>query len=395
MRKLSVEDLDVKGKRVLMRVDFNVPQDEAGAISDDTRIRSALPTIRYLTDRGGRLVLVSHLGRPEDREPKLRMDVVAERLAALLGKPVRKLNACVGPDVERAVSEMSDGDVVLLENVRFYEEEKSGDKEFARELGELGDIYVSDAFGTAHRADTSVVGAAKAVGKAAAGFLMLREIEYLGKALKDPKRPYYAVLGGAKAKDKILVIRNLLNHVDAILIGGAMAYTFLKAQGRDVGSSLVDAERLELAGQLLAEAEEKGVEILLPEDHVVAREKRSDAETQTQGPDIEQGWMGLDIGPKTIERFCDMIRSAGMVVWNGPMGVFEMAPFAEGTRAVAQALAESDAVSIVGGGDSAAAVEQFGLTDRMDHVSTGGGASLEFLEGKDLPGIAVLSNVKD
>ena len=391
MKKLGVENLDVKGKRVLMRVDFNVPLDRSGAITDDTRIRRALKTIRYLTDKGARLILVSHLGRPKDREPELRMDVVAAGLSALLGKPVRKLDVCVGPEAEQAVAEMKDGDVILLENVRFYKEEKKGDPEFAKQLAALADLYVNDAFGTAHRPDTSVVGAAEAIGTAAAGFLMEKEIEFLGQALHDPKRPYDAILGGAKVADKITVIRNLMAHVDVLLIGGAMAYTFLVAQGRKMGDSMVDTEHLDLAKALLAEAAEKGVELLLPVDHVVAREFSADAETQIQGPDIEDGWMGLDIGPKTIALYCDRVRKAKMVIWNGPMGVFELAPFAAGTRAVAEALAESGCISIVGGGDSAAAVTQFGLADKMSHVSTGGGASLEFLEGKTLPGIDALS----
>ena len=395
MRKLSVSDLDFQGKRVLMRVDFNVPQDANGAVTDDTRIRRALPTIRHVTERGGRLVLVSHLGRPKDREPALRMDPVAKRLSELLGKPVRKLDECVGPEVEQAVGEMADGDVILLENVRFYREEKSGDEAFARKLGALADLYVSDAFGTAHRPDTSVVGAAKVVGKAAAGFLMQKEIDFLGKALNAPERPYAAVLGGAKVADKITVIRSLMERVDALIIGGAMAYTFLKARGANVGDSRVDEDHLDLAKSLLDEAAAKGVEILLPVDHVVAREFSEQGETAVQEGDIQDGWMGLDIGPKTIALYVDKVKSCRTVVWNGPMGVFEMAPFAGGTRALAEAMADSGATTVVGGGDSAAAVEEFGLADKMSHVSTGGGASLEFLEGKDLPGISALTDVTD
>ena len=395
MRKLTIDDLDVRGRRVLMRVDFNVPQDESGNITNDLRIRRALPSIRSVIERGGRLVLVSHLGRPEAREPELRMNVVAERLAGLLGKPVRKLDDCVGEAVEQAVGQMNDGDVILLENVRFHKEEKKGDPEFARRLGALGDLYISDAFGTAHRPDVSMVGAAEVIGKAAAGYLMLKEMDYLGKAINDPKHPYVAILGGSKVSDKISVIQSLMGRVDSLLIGGAMAYPFLAAKGTRIGASKSAEEDVTLARKLLAEAEAKGVELLLPVDHVVAKEVSAHAETQVQEDEIQDGWMGLDIGPKTARMFAEKVKQAGMVIWNGPMGVFEVAAFAEGTRTVAEALADSDAISIVGGGDSATAVEDMGVADRIDHVSTGGGASLEFLEGKGLPGIAVLTEVDE
>jgi len=348
MKKLSVEDLDVKGRRVLMRVDFNVPQDEAGAITDDTRIERALPSIRRVIEGRGRLILISHLGRPKGKpDPKLRMNVVAERLSELLGKPVRKMDDCIGPEVEAAARDMKDGDVLLLENLRFHAEEQDADEAFAAKLAGLADMYVSDAFGTAHRPDASMVGVPRLLGRGAAGYLMQREIEYLSMALHSPKHPYIAVLGGKKVSDKILVIRSLLDRVDGLIIGGAMAYTF------------------QIAG---------------------------DAATEVQKDEIAEGWIGGDIGPDTIRLFSDKLASARMVVWNGPMGVFEKEPFAAGTRALAQTLAGLDAVTIVGGGDSAAAIEQLGLADKMTHVSTGGGASLEFLEGKELPGIAALTD---
>jgi len=393
MKKLSVEDLDVKGRRVLMRVDFNVPQDEAGAITDDTRIERALPSIRRVIEGRGRLILISHLGRPKGKpDPKLRMNVVAERLSELLGKPVRKMDDCIGPEVEAAARDMKDGDVLLLENLRFHAEEQDADEAFAAKLAGLADMYVSDAFGTAHRPDASMVGVPRLLGRGAAGYLMQREIEYLSMALHSPKHPYIAVLGGKKVSDKILVIRSLLDRVDGLIIGGAMAYTFLKAQAKGVGNSLVEEDKVALAGELLEEAKQKGVDLLLPVDHVAAREIAGDAATEVQKDEIAEGWIGGDIGPDTIRLFSDKLASARMVVWNGPMGVFEKEPFAAGTRALAQTLAGLDAVTIVGGGDSAAAIEQLGLADKMTHVSTGGGASLEFLEGKELPGIAALTD---
>lgn len=395
MKKLGIDCVDVAGKRVLMRVDFNVPLDPNGKVADDTRIRAALPSIRHVVERGGRLILMSHLGRPKGApEDGLRLDPAAERLRTLLGRPVRKLDDCIGPVVERAVAEMKDGDIVLLENLRFHKEEEKNDPAFAAALAKLGDVYCSDAFGTAHRAHASTVGAAERLPVAAAGFLMQKEIEYLSQAVSSPQHPYIAVLGGAKVSDKIPVIENLLKVTDAILIGGAMAYTFLKAQGVEIGDSLLDAEHLSLAGDLLQAARDRGVELLLPSDHVVGREVKPDTPTAVQSPGIDKGWRGLDIGPQTIRQYTERLRGARLIVWNGPMGVFEMAPFQTGTRAIAECLADSDATTIVGGGDSAAAVEQFGLADRMSHVSTGGGASLEFLEGRTLPGIAVLTDAE-
>jgi len=377
----SIEDLDVKGRRVLMRVDFNVPQNDDGSISDDTRIRRALPSIRAVLERGARLILMSHLGRPEGKAvPKLRMDPVAERLGELLGRPVRKMNDCIGPEVEEAVTTMQDGDVILLENLRFHAGEKEGEADFADQLARLGEVYVSDAFGTAHRSDASMVAVAERIPEKGAGYLLQREVEFLTRAVASPERPYMAVLGGVKVSDKIKVIRSLIERCDAILIGGGMAYNFLKARGENVGRSKL------LAGELMDEAGKRGVDLLLPVDHVVASEISDDAETEIVD-EVPDGMMGLDIGPRTIKRFCEKLQQAKTVVWNGPMGVFEKQPFANGTWAIAEFLAELDATTIVGGGDSAAAVEEFGLADKMSHVSTGGGAALKFLEGKTLPGI--------
>lgn len=390
--KMTVSDLDMAGKRVLVRVDFNVPLQD-GEVADDTRIRAALPTIEYLRRQGARVILVSHLGRPKGKVvEELRMAPVARRLSQLLGTEVKTVPACVGPEVEAAAAQLKDGEVLLLENIRFYPGEEKNDPEFAKQLAAIADAYVNDAFGTAHRAHASTVGVAQLL-PAAAGFLMQKELEYLGRALENPERPFLAILGGAKVSDKIGVIRNLLPKVDAIAIGGGMAYTFLKAQGYEVGKSIVDEERLELAKELMAEAKQRGVTFLLPVDVVVADKFAPDAARKVVDvSEIPADWQGLDIGPKTRKQFAKEISRAKTIVWNGPMGVFEWEPFAEGTAEIARAMAESDAVTIVGGGDSAAAVEKFGLADKMSHVSTGGGASLEFLEGKELPGVAVLKD---
>jgi len=390
--KMTVSDLDMAGKRVLVRVDFNVPLQD-GEVADDTRIRAALPTIEYLRRQGARVILVSHLGRPKGKVvEELRMAPVARRLSQLLGTEVKTVPACVGPEVEAAAAQLKDGEVLLLENIRFYPGEEKNDPEFAKQLAAVADAYVNDAFGTAHRAHASTVGVAQLL-PAAAGFLMQKELEYLGRALENPERPFLAILGGAKVSDKIGVIRSLLPKVDAIAIGGGMAYTFLKAQGYEVGKSIVDEERLELAKELMAEAKQRGVTFLLPVDVVVADKFAPDAARKVVDvSEIPADWQGLDIGPKTRKLFAKEISRAKTIVWNGPMGVFEWEPFAEGTAEIARAMAESDAVTIVGGGDSAAAVEKFGLADKMSHVSTGGGASLEFLEGKELPGVAVLKD---
>lgn len=389
--KKTIRDLDVSGKRVFVRVDFNVPLDEAGNVADDTRIKAVLPTLEYLRAQGGMIILASHMGRPDGKVvPELRMDPVAKRLSELLGVPVRKLDDCIGAEVSEAVRQMKPGDVVLLENVRFHPEEKKNDPEFAQELASLADYYVNDAFGSAHRAHASVVGVASLL-PAVAGFLMEKELNILGKALENPKRPFVVILGGKKVSDKIGVIRNMLTKVDTLLIGGGMAYTFLKAKGYEVGNSIVDEQNLEFAREMLTEAERRGIRLILPVDVVIAREISADTETRiVDSSAIPEGWQGLDIGPKTAQLFAAEVSRAGLVIWNGPMGVFEVEPFAAGTRTVAEALAKSSAESIIGGGDSAAAVTQMGFADAMTHVSTGGGASLEYLEGKVLPGIAVL-----
>ncbi|HBE06729.1 MAG TPA: phosphoglycerate kinase [Firmicutes bacterium] len=393
MKKKTVQELDAKGRRVLVRVDFNVPQDDTGAIADDTRIRAALPTIQLLRERGGKVILVSHLGRPKGKvAEKYRMDPVAKRLSELLGTSVTKLNDCIGPEVEQAIAGMQPGDVVLLENVRFYAEEEANDPEFAKKLAGLADLFVNDAFGTAHRAHASTEGVAKVL-PGVAGLLMQKEIETMGKALEDPARPFVAVLGGAKVSDKIGVIKNLLTKVDVLLIGGGMAYTFLKAKGLEIGKSLLDSEKVDLARELMQQAVQKGVKLIVTEDVVVAKEFSADTEYKTvKVSEIPADWQGVDIGPETIARFAGEIAKAKTVIWNGPMGVFEIVPFDNGTRAIAAAIAKCDGTTIIGGGDSAAAVEQMGFADKMTHVSTGGGASLEFLEGIELPGVKVLQD---
>lgn len=393
MAKATVRDIDVKGKRVLVRVDFNVPLDAERNITDDTRIRAALPTIKYLLERGARVILASHLGRPKgQRKEEFSLAPVARRLEELLGQPVSKLDDCVGPQVEAGVRAMKDGDVILLENLRFYKEEEANDEGFAKALASLADTYVNDAFGAAHRAHASTAGVAEFV-PGVAGFLMEKEIEVMGKALSVPERPFVAILGGAKVKDKVGVISNLIEKVDSLIVGGGMAYTFLKAQGLEIGKSIVDEEKLDLAKELMEKAKAKGVKFLLPVDVVVADKFAEDADIKVVDvSEIPSDWQALDIGPKTREAFAREIADAKTVVWNGPMGVFEMKPFAEGTRRIAKALADSRAVTIVGGGDSAAAISEMGFADKMTHVSTGGGASLEFLEGKVLPGVAALKD---
>jgi phosphoglycerate kinase len=389
MNKRTVRDVDVKGKRVLVRVDFNVPLKD-GKVSDDTRVRASLPTICYLLERGAAVVLMSHLGRPKGVDDKLRLAPVGARLAELLGRPVRTLRDCIGPEVEAAVAAMVPGDVVLLENLRFHPEEEKNDHGFAAQLGRLGAVYVNDAFGSAHRAHASTEGVAHYL-PAVAGFLMEQELDALGKALESPERPFVAILGGAKVSDKIGVIRKLLGTADALLIGGGMANTFLKAQGRAVGDSLVEEEALATAKEILEQVCGCGMDFLLPVDAVVA--DKFDAAAASKVVPVDQvpaGWRILDIGPRTLDLFRDALRGAKLVVWNGPMGVFEFPAFAAGTRAVAQAVAESGAYSVVGGGDSVAALQQLGVADKVGHLSTGGGASLEFLEGRPLPGVEIL-----
>lgn len=393
MNKKTIEDIDVRGKRVLVRVDFNVPMDENGNITDDRRIRAALPTIQYLIKNNAKVILMSHLGRPKGEfVPKYSLAPVAKHLSNLLGQEVIMAKDVIGESAKNAVAGMKEGQVVLLENVRFHKEETKNDPEFAKALAQLGDIYVNDAFGSAHRAHASTEGVAHYL-PAVAGYLIQKELEIMGKALENPSRPFVAILGGAKVSDKIGVIENLINKVDVLLIGGGMAYTFLKAKGYEVGNSLLEEDKVELAKQLMEKADEKGVKLLLPVDNVVAQEFKADAPHKVVDSDkIEAGWMGMDIGPKTREMFGEEIKKAKTVVWNGPMGVFEMSAFAEGTKAVAKYVGECGGTTIIGGGDSAAAVEQLGFADKMTHISTGGGASLEFLEGKVLPGIAALND---
>ncbi len=389
IQKVTVDDIDVRNKRVLMRVDFNVPL-ENGVITNDIRIRRTLPTIKTVVDRGGRVILMSHLGRPKGRVvDELRMDPVAGRLGELMGKEIKKLDDCIGPEVEDAVGSMKAGDVVLLENLRFNPGEKEGALDFVEALSRLGDVYVNDAFGTAHRPHASVSGVADKL-PGAAGLLLDAEIKYLGKALSAPDKPFVVILGGAKVSDKIGTVENLVRKADRVLIGGAMAYTFLAAEGIETGDSKIEEDKKDVASRILSVAREEGVDIMLPVDHAAAREFSADAEVQVQVGSVEPGWMGLDIGPKTAEKFCSALKDAGTIVWNGTMGVCEMKPFSNGSRRVAETMAESTAVTIVGGGDTVAAVEMFGLQEKFDHISTGGGAFLEFMEGKELPGVASL-----
>lgn len=394
LNKLSIRDIDFKGKRVFCRVDFNVPLDDKNQITDDTRVRASMPTIRHIVNNGGRLILASHLGRPKNGpEAKFSLASVAPCLSQYLGKPVTMAPDCIGPDVKRMVEQMNDGDVILLENVRFHAGETKNDPDFAKALAENADIYVNNAFGTAHRAHASTEGVTHYLQPAAAGFLLEKEIKYLGQALAYPDHPFVAVIGGAKVSDKIAVIESLMEKVDTLIIGGGMAYTFLRAKGRPTGKSLVEEDRIGLAKELLQKASDRGVTLLLPQDHVVAAEFSPDAEHKIcSDANFPADWMALDIGPATIATYNGALRNARMVVWNGPMGVFEFDAFAEGTMSVAKTLADSKARSIVGGGDSVAAVMKAGVESKMTHISTGGGASLEFLEGKTLPGIAALTD---
>jgi 3-phosphoglycerate kinase len=397
LNKKTIEDIEVSGKRVLVRVDFNVPQDETGAISDDRRIRAALPTIEYLSQHGAKVILVSHLGRPKGKPgdtEKFTLKPVAARLSELLGKNVPLAPDSIGPEVESMVSALKEGEVLLLENVRFHPEEEKNDPEFAKKLASLAEVYVNDAFGTAHRAHASTVGVTQTI-PGVAGYLMQKELDYLGGALTNPKRPFISILGGKKVEDKIGVIESLVDKVDRLIIGGGMAYTFLKAQGKEIGKSLLDASSLDFCREVLAKSGEK---ILLPVDVVVVDANpfdKGEAEVHSRivlVNEIPPDWEGVDIGPETQKLFAEAVKGAGTVVWNGPMGIFEFDRFAIGTRAMAQALADSGAITIVGGGDSAAAVEELGFADKMSHISTGGGASLEFLEGKALPGVVALQD---
>ena len=418
MNKMTLRDVDLKGKKVIMRVDFNVPVKE-GVIKDDTRIKGALPSIKYVLENGGKLILMSHMGRPDEKgiTPDTSMKIVADYLGKMLGKNITFVADCAAADAE--VAAMKEGDIVMLENTRYHKEEqakckqkdgeaeadfkarkaalKEQQKELAKKLASYGDIYCNDAFGTAHRAHASTAVITKYIGTSVAGFLMEKEIAFLGNAVEKPVRPFVAILGGAKVSDKLAVVKNLLGKVNTLIVGGGMAYTFLKAQGRNVGNSLCELDQLDYAKEMIAKAKEAGVNFLLPIDNIAADKFDPEAKTQIVGADIPDGWMGLDIGPKTVELYAAAIKDAKTVVWNGPMGCFEMPKFAEGTMGVCKAVAQVKAnggVSIIGGGDSVAAVNKSGLADRMTHISTGGGASLEYLEGKVLPGVDALTEKK-
>jgi len=398
MKKLSINDLNLKDKKVLVRVDFNVPLDENLKVTDDIRIVSSLPTIKKIISDSGKAILMSHLGRPKGKvNPKYSLKPAAEKLSELLGKNVTLAPDCIGDEVKKIVNNMKPEDVVLLENLRYHEEEEKNDPVFAKQLSELGDIYINDAFGSAHRAHASTEGVTKYINQCAAGYLMQKELEYLGGAVSFPKKPYCAILGGAKISGKIDVINNLLDKVDTMLIGGGMAFTFFKAQGKEIGKSLLEEEKLELAKELLNKVKGMNVRFLLPIDVVVADEFKNDSPSETVSIDnVASAKMGLDIGPETIKLFKDEIIKSKTIVWNGPMGVFEMPNFAKGTFEIAEALAKATAngaITVVGGGDSSAAISKAGLEDKVSHVSTGGGASLEFLEGKILPGVAALTDV--
>jgi len=398
--KHFIEDLKLEGQRVLTRVDFNVPLNDELQITDNGRIAAALPTIRYILEQGGKAILMSHLGRPEgERKEHLSLKPAAEELSRLLGQPVTLAPDCVGTEVETLVKVMQNGDVLLLENLRFHKAETDNESSFCEKLGELGDVYVNDAFGTAHRAHASTTGVAEYIPETAVGYLMRRELQFLGGAVTDPVRPFAAILGGAKVSDKIKVIEKLLEKVQTLIIGGGMACTFLKSQGYEIGGSLLEEDSLDLAKELIHKAKQKGVEFLLPIDLVIAERFENNAATKVVS--IEEGapdgWLILDIGPKSAEKFGDSILGSGTVLWNGPMGVFEMETFSKGTYAIAQSLAkatDNGAVTIIGGGDSAAAIQMSGLSERITHVSTGGGASLEFLEGKELPGVSAIQQSK-
>ena len=390
MNKKTIRDVDIRGKRILMRVDFNVPLNKDLKITDDTRIRAALPTIRYALDEGSKIILMSHLGRPDGKVvDKMRLTPVTLRLSELLNKRVIKTDDCIGKEVEDVVQRMKGGDILLLENVRFHPEEEKNDKDFAKRLSLLGDVFVNDAFGTAHRAHASTCGVAEFL-PAVAGFLIEKEIEYLEKAIESPKKPFGIILGGAKVSDKIGIIEHLLNKVDKILIGGGMAYTFLAAKGEKIGKSKLEKDKIGSAKDLLTKAQDMKVELLLPTDHVVTEDLDKRTKVKVVSHDIPEDMLGVDIGPDTVRRFKEALQGARTILWNGPLGVFEIEVFSKGTREVAEFITKLDAVTVIGGGDTASAISQFGLEEKVSHISTGGGASLEFLEGRELPGIAAL-----
>ncbi|MBB5180979.1 phosphoglycerate kinase [Planomicrobium koreense] len=392
LKKMTMKDVDLKGKRVFCRVDFNVPMSE-GKVTDDTRIRAAVPTIEYLIENGAKVILASHLGRPKGAvNEDMRLAAAGARLTELLHKQVKSLDESIGEKVEQEISAMAEGDVILLENVRFHAGEEKNDPELAKAFAALADVFVNDAFGAAHRAHASTAGIAEHL-TAVSGLLLEKELDVLGKALSEPDRPFTAIIGGAKVKDKIGVIDHLLDKVDNLIIGGGLSYTFSKAQGNEVGNSLLEEDKIDLAKSFIEKAKDKGVNLYMPIDVVVAKEFSNDGETKVVGiSEIPSDWMGLDIGPETAKTYANVIKDSKLVIWNGPMGVFEMSSFENGTKSVAQAMAETEAYTIIGGGDSAAAVEKFNVADKMDHISTGGGASLEFMEGKDLPGVTALTD---
>ncbi|KGX92896.1 phosphoglycerate kinase [Pontibacillus halophilus JSM 076056 = DSM 19796] len=392
MNKKTIKDIELNGKKVFCRVDFNVPMQE-GEVTDDTRIRAALPTIQYLVEQGAKVMLASHLGRPKGEAVEdLRLDPVAKRLSDLLGQTVTKTDEAYGSEVDQAISEMEAGDVLLLENVRFYPGEEKNDPELAQQFANLADVYVNDAFGAAHRAHASTEGIAQHL-PAVAGFLMEKELDVLGSALEDPNRPFTAIIGGAKVKDKIGVIDHLIDKVDNLIIGGGLAYTFVKALGYEIGKSLLEEDKIDLANEYMKKAKEKGVNFYMPLDVIVGDDFSNDANTEVVNIDsIPSDWEAMDIGPKTIEKYAEVIKESKLVIWNGPMGVFELETFANGTKGVAEALSTAEGYTVIGGGDSAAAVEKFNYADKMDHISTGGGASLEFMEGKELPGVVALND---
>jgi len=391
MTKLTIQDMQLANQRILTRVDFNVPMDDRGNIIDDTRIRATLPTLNYILDNQGKVVLMTHLGRPKGWDEKLKLDKVGAKLTELLKRPVKKMDDSIGSLVEKTVTGLKEGEVVLLENLRFYPEEEANNDKFSKKLAFLGDLYIDDAFACSHRAHASIVGVAKYL-KAGAGLLLAKEIEYLDKLNESPARPYVAILGGAKVADKITVIQNLLTKVNTILIGGGMAYTFLKAQGKDIGSSKLDKDHIDTASKILANAKKKGVEIVLPVDHLVTDNVQGKGRIKIEKNEISDGFSGVDIGPETIKLFTSKLLPAQTIIWNGPLGIFENDKFSEGTRSIATTLAGLKSTRVIGGGETVAAAEKFKVADKMSHISTGGGAFLEFMEGKELPGIAALTN---
>ncbi|MFH1230988.1 MAG: phosphoglycerate kinase [Planctomycetota bacterium] len=391
MKKLTIREMPITGKRILIRVDYNVPTDDKCNITDDTRIRATLPTLNHILNNRSKLILMTHLGRPKGKDEKLKLDKIAARLEQILNRPVKKLDDCIGENVEKTITKMKEGEVVLLENLRFYPEEEANNNNFSKKLALLGDLYINDAFACSHRAHASIVGVTRYL-KSGAGLLLSKEIEYLSKITESPQTPYIAILGGAKVSDKITIIENLMTKVNAIIIGGGMAYTFLRAQGKKIGASKLEKDSLDVASRIISNAEKSNIEIVMPVDHLVTNNIDGKGHIKIEKENISDGFSGVDIGPETIKLFTSKLQPAQTVVWNGPLGIFEIDKFFEGTRSIASALASLKATTIVGGGETTAAVEKAGFTSKMSHISTGGGAFLEFMEGKELPGIAALTN---